>query len=250
MSYNLKDKVAIVTGASSGIGEAAAKLYAHEGAKVVVSDVNEEGGKRVVDEINNSGGIASFFAADVSNPNDCEALANFAKNTYGGLDIACNNAGIGGEMNPTGDYSIEGWNKVIAVNLSGVFYCMKYQIPLMLERGGGSIINITSILGKVGFAGAPAYVAAKHGVVGLTKNAAIEYATANIRVNCIGPAFIKTPMISALDDATLEFVKTLHPMARLGESEEVAELIAWLSSEKSSFVTGSYYAVDGGYLSK
>lgn len=245
-------KVAIVTGAASGIGRAAAQLYAREGAKVIVSDVEVEGGLETVQLIKGAGGEALFVRADVSNPADCEALVNMAIEKYGRLDYACNNAGIGGEQNLTADYSVEGWQKVIGINLSGVFYCMKYEIPAMLKAGGGAIVNMASILGQVGFANASAYVTAKHGVVGLTKNAAVEYASRGVRVNAIGPAFIKTPMIAALeeDEAMQNALISLHPIGRLGRPEEVAELVVWLSSEKASFVTGAYYAIDGGYLAR
>jgi len=249
--YNLNGKTAIVTGASSGIGESTAKMYAEYGANVIVADINEELGNRVVEDINKSfGGLAFFVKADVSNPIDCENMVKVAIEQYGSLSFACNNAGIGGELNPTADYSLDGWKKVIDINLNGVFYCMKYQIPEIIKSGGGAIVNVSSILGAVGFAGAPAYVAAKHGLVGLTKVAALEYSSLGVRVNSIGPAFINTPMLSALDSDTLNFLTTQHPIGRIGEPNEVAELVLWLSSEKSSFVTGSYFPVDGGYLAK
>jgi NAD(P)-dependent dehydrogenase (short-subunit alcohol dehydrogenase family) len=171
--------------------------------------------------------------------------------TYGTLDIACNNAGIGGPIAPTGEYPIDGWNKVINTNLSGVFYGMHYQIPAMLKKGGGVIVNMASILGTVGTANSPAYVAAKHGVVGLTKSTALEYAQRNIRVNSVGPGYIMTPLLTNnLSDEVLKYVETLHPVKRLGKPEEVAELVLFLSSDKSSFITGSYYPVDGGYLAQ
>jgi NAD(P)-dependent dehydrogenase (short-subunit alcohol dehydrogenase family) len=239
-------KVGLVTGAASGIGEAVARCYAREGAAVIVSDVN-----KVADAIRHSGGEAVFVAANVSAPEDCERMVRAAMDRYGRLDWACNNAGIGGEITPMADYPLESWQRVIGVNLSGVFYCMKYEIPAMLKGGGGAIVNMSSILGQVGFAGAGAYVAAKHGVLGLTQNAAVEYARNGIRVNTVGPAFIKTPMLATLekDPAVMEKIVSLHPVGRLGKPEEVAELVLWLSSEKASFVTGAYYAVDGGYLS-
>ncbi len=244
----LENKVAIITGGSSGIGESIAILFALEGAKVVVSDIDEKNGNRVVSEIKSKSGDALFIKTDTSNPEDNKRLVDETIEKYGGLHIAVNNAGIGGPIAPVGEYPIDGWEKVIAINLSGVFYGMRYQIPAMLQSGGGSIINMASILGSVSFASSSAYVAAKHGVVGLTKNAAVEYAAKNIRVNSIGPGFILTPLIeNNLDKDTLNFLATKHPIGRLGEPEEVAELALWLASSKSSFVTGSYYTVDGGY---
>jgi NAD(P)-dependent dehydrogenase (short-subunit alcohol dehydrogenase family) len=249
---DFKGKVAAVTGASSGIGKSVSELYAREGAAVVLSDINQELGEKTTEEIRQAGGEAIFVRADVSKPSDCENMVKAALDKYGRLDFACNNAGIGGDQNPTADYSIEAWEKAISVNLSGVFYCMKYEIPAMLKSGGGSIINMASILGRVGFAGAVGYVAAKHGVLGLTKNAAMEYAPHGIRVNVIGPGFISTPLIQELEEnpEVNNMLISLHPIGRLGKPEEVAELVVWLSSEKASFVTGAYIPVDGGYLTR
>ncbi|MGE5480270.1 MAG: SDR family NAD(P)-dependent oxidoreductase [Chloroflexota bacterium] len=247
----LDNKVAIVTGAGSGIGRAIALLYAAEGAKVIVSDLVESGGLETVDMIKKNGGEATFFKANISSPEDNEALVNEAVNRYGALHIACNNAGIGGPLSPTGEYPIDGWDKVISVNLSGVFYGMRYQIPEMLKAGEGVIINMGSILSQVGSKLSPAYVAAKHGLIGLTKTAALEYADKNIRINVIGPAYIQTPLIdNSLDENTIKSLVSLHPMGRLGLPEEVAELTLWLSSRKASFITGAYYSIDGGYLTQ
>jgi NAD(P)-dependent dehydrogenase (short-subunit alcohol dehydrogenase family) len=247
----LKDKVALVTGAGSGIGKQVALKYAAEGARVIVSDIVEKGGKETVDEIKAAGGEAFFIMADTGKAEDSEYLVQQTIAQYGALHIACNNAGIGGPATPTGEYPIDGWEKVIQINLSGVFYGMRYQIPAILKSGGGNIVNMASILGKVGFANSVAYVAAKHGVIGLTETAAIEYAAKGIRINAVGPGFIKTPLVEkSMDEASRNALVALHPIGRLGESAEVAELVLWLSSDKASFVTGSYYNVDGGYLAR
>ena len=247
----LDSKVAIVTGAGSGIGHAIAVLFAAQGARVIVSDVNEQGGAATVEQITKAGGQGRFFKADTSSPQQNEALVQEAVRCYGGLHIAVNNAGIGGPISPTGEYPLEGWDKVIAINLSGVFYGMRYQLGAIQAAGGGAIVNMSSILGQVGLRGSPAYVAAKHGLVGLTRTAAIEYAPHKIRVNVVGPAFIRTPLVEkSLTPDVLKMLEGQHPIGRLGTSEEVAELVLWLSSDKASFVTGSYYAVDGGYLAQ
>ncbi len=249
---NLENKVAIVTGAGSGIGKAVALLYASEGAKVVVSDIDEKGGNETVSEIKSHGGEAIFIKVDTSNPEDQKSMVEKTVKKYGGLHIACNNAGIGGELAPTGEYPIAGWDKIISINLSGVFYGLRYQIPAMLASGeGGSIVNMASILGMVGSKNVAGYVAAKHGVVGVTKTAALDYADKHIRINAVGPGYISTPLLTnTLEEDAIESLAGLHPIGRLGTSEEVAELVLWLSSSKASFVTGSYYTVDGGYTAQ
>lgn len=246
----LKGKVALITGAASGIGESAAELFAKNGAKLILTDISEENGQKLVEKIKSSGGEAVFFKADVSQPKASEESVAEAVKHFGKLDIAVNNAGIGGEQAPAGEYGIEAWDKVIGINLSGVFYGMRYQIPEMLKNSKGSIINVASILGTVGFANSAAYVAAKHGVVGLTKSAALEYSAKGIRVNSVGPAFIKTPLLKDLDKELLNQLVNVHPIGRLGEAEEVAEILLWLAGDRSSFATGAYYPIDGGYLAQ
>ena len=248
----LKDRTAIVTGAASGIGRAVALAYAREGARVVVADVAEEGGRetvRLVERATN-GAQAVFVKADAASPEDHERLVRTAIDRWGALHIACNNAGIGGEMNPVAEMSVAGWQQVIGINLSGVFYAMRAQIPRMLEAGGGAIVNMASILGQVATRGAAGYVAAKHGVLGLTKTAALEYAARGVRVNAVGPAYIDTPLLEGLSAKVREGLVALHPVGRLGRAEEVAELVVWLCSDAASFVTGAYYPVDGGYLAQ
>ena len=246
----LKDKVALITGAASGIGESTAMLFAKEGAKVVLTDIDEEKGNKVLEKIKQQRGEGIFIKADTSNPSDSKKSVDKAVEEFGKLDIAVNNAGIGGAQAPVGEYAIEDWDKVIAINLSGVFYGMRYQIPAMLKNGSGSIINVASILGSVGFANSSAYVAAKHGVLGLTKTAALEYSSKGIRVNSVGPAFIKTPLLDSLDEELLNQLVNVHPIGRLGESIEVAHMFLWLASDRASFATGAYYPIDGGYLAQ
>jgi NAD(P)-dependent dehydrogenase (short-subunit alcohol dehydrogenase family) len=243
----LESKVAIVTGGGSGIGREVALCYAAEGAKVVVADINMASAEETAAMITKSAQEALAVRADSSKASDNEMVVRRAVERFGALHVACNNAGIGGPSAPTGEYPLDGWERVIGTNLSGVFYAMRYQIPAMIRSGGGAIVNMASILGQVGFRNAPAYVAAKHGVVGLTKNAALEYSARNIRVNAVGPAFIRTPMIQDIDEKVLI---PLHPAGRLGMPHEVAELVLFLSSEKASFITGGYFPIDGGYLAQ
>lgn len=219
MEKDLDGKVSVVTDGGSGIGQATALLYAAHGAKVIVSDINEQAANNVVSQIKQTGGDAISLKADVSKTEDCGQLINKTIEAFGRVDIAFNNAGIGGEANPIADMSIEGWNKIIAVNLSSFFYCMKYQLQQMVKQGNGAIINNSSILGAVGFANSSGYVAAKHGVIGLTKNAALEYSSKGIRVNAVGPAFINTPLLkeAGIDGDIKQGLVHLHPIGRFGE---------------------------------
>ncbi|NQD70494.1 SDR family oxidoreductase [Sphingobacterium shayense] len=244
----LENKVAIVTGGASGIGKAIVEIFLQEGAKVVVADLDENAG-RVILEGNTVGNVV-FIKADIASPEDNQKIVDAAIENFGALHIAVNNAGISGASNDVGDYPIESWNKVIDINLNGVFYGMHYQLP-EIEKVGGSIVNMASILGQVGFANSSAYAAAKHGIVGLTKSAAWEYGERNVRINAIGPGFIVTPLIDKeLDDQVQKDLASQHALQRLGKPQEVAELALWLASEKSSFATGGYYPIDGGYLAK
>ena len=240
-------KVAIVTGGGSGIGEACATLLAERGAKVLVADVAAEPAQRVASAI---GDAARAHVVDVTDPAACEAMVGAAVERFGRLDVAVNNAGIGGPQAPTGEYPLDGWEAVIAVNLSGVFHCLRAEIPAMLAGGGGAIVNMASILGSVGFARSVAYVSAKHGVVGMTKTAALEYAPHGIRVNSVGPGFIETPLLAAASPEIVAGVAGLHPLGRLGRAEEVAELVAFLASDRASNITGAYYVTDGGYTAQ
>ncbi|MGR3391591.1 SDR family NAD(P)-dependent oxidoreductase [Sagittula sp.] len=244
-------KTAIVTGAASGIGAVVAEELAARRAHVIVSDLNESDAAEVADRIRDAGGKADVCAADVADADASRRLVEFAQEKGGSLHLAVNNAGIGGATEPTGDYPLESWRKVIDVNLNGVFYGMRFQIPAILEAGGGAIVNMASILGSVGFHNTSAYVAAKHAVLGLTKTAAIEYAQKGIRINSVGPAFINTPLLSKnLDQATLDGLAGMHPMGRIGTCEEVSALTCFLLSDRASFITGSYHLVDGGYTAQ
>jgi NAD(P)-dependent dehydrogenase (short-subunit alcohol dehydrogenase family) len=252
MASRFDGKVALITGAGQGIGRAAAVALAEKGARIVVSDIVAEPAEETVRLVEQAGGQAVFAAADVSKAEDVESAVKAAHDSFGRLDIGVNNAGIGGPAALTGDYPEDGWRQVIEVNLTGVWLSMRYEIPLMLEGGGGSIVNIASILGLVGFATAPAYVAAKHGVLGLTKTAAAEYGEKGIRVNAVCPGFIETPLLekAGISPGTDLYagIASKHPMNRLGTVDEVAALIVWLASPEASFMTGGAYLVDGGYV--
>lgn len=243
------NKVAIVTGGASGLGEAIAKELAAGGAAVVVSDINLDGANAVAAAITETGGTASAFQQDTADPEQNREVVDYAVKTYGGLHLAVNNAGIGGAQAPAGETDLDEWRKVIDINLNGVLYGMRYQIPEMLKDPHRSaIVNMASIHGTVAAIGNGAYTAAKHGVVGLTKNAAAEYGPQGLRINSVGPGYIMTPLLeNNLEPEMLDLLVTKHPLGRLGRSEEVSALTCFLLSEDASFITGSYHLVDGGY---
>jgi NAD(P)-dependent dehydrogenase (short-subunit alcohol dehydrogenase family) len=253
MAGQFEGKVALVTGGSAGIGRATALTFAATGARVVVADVNAEAGEDTARQVREAGGEAIFVKTDVASAAEVSTLIEKAVGTYGRLDYACNNAGIEGPQALTADYSLEEWQRVIAINLTGVWLCMKYEIPEMLKQGGGAIVNMSSVAGVTGFRNIPAYVASKHGIVGLTRAAALEYAQAGIRVNAVCPGVIRTAMVERLTggspEAEAQFT-ALEPLGRLGRPEEIAAAVVWLSSDAASFVTGHAMVVDGGFVAQ
>ncbi len=253
MAGTLEGKVALVTGGGSGIGRASAMTFAREGARVVVADVAVEGGEETVRIIQDAGGEGIFVRADVSKAGEVEALINSAVETYSRLDCAHNNAGIEQVPVRIHEYPEEVWDRLISINLKGVWLCMKYEIAQMLKQGGGAIVNTSSVAGLVGFRGISAYVASKHGVAGLTKTASLEYAEAGIRINAVCPGFIRTPLLERFINHNPELeaqLVQLEPVGRIGTPEEVAEAVVWLSSDAASFVTGHTMAVDGGFVAQ
>lgn len=251
MEKFFENKVAIVTGGSFGIGRAAAIAFAKRGAKVVIADCVED--TETLKNIRSFGGDAIFIKCDVSRDEDVKQLVEKTVSHYGRLDFAFNNAGIEGSSAPTHECTNENWDRTIGINLKGVWLCMKYEIQQMLKQGKGAIVNNASIAGLVGFQNIPAYVASKHGVIGLTKNAALEYAKLGIRVNVVCPGVIKTPMIDRFtgkDKQVEKQFESMEPVGRLGQPEEVAEAVIWLCSDASSFITGDSIPVDGGWVAQ
>lgn len=253
MAEAFRGKVALVTGGASGIGKATALAFGREGAQVVVADWMAEPGEATAAEIRAAGGQATFVKVDVSKAADVEKMVRDAVSRYGRIDCAFNNAGIEGEMSPFSETTEENWNRVIDINLKGVFLCMKYEIPVMLAQGGGVIVNTASVAGLVGFANLVPYVASKHGVTGVTKSAALEYGKQNIRVNAVCPGVIRTPMVERIlaENPEMEAGLTAgEPIGRLGLPEEIASAVLFLCSDAASFVTGQAIAVDGGWVTQ
>lgn len=242
----------MVTGASSGIGRATALAFAREGAKIIVADLDEEGGQETIDKVKKGGSEAIFVKTDVSQATEVEALIRKAVKTYGQLNCAVNNAGTASEWGFLHEASEETWDHVININLKGVWLCMKYEIPQMLKQGGGTIINISSIMGVAGHINKPIYATSKHGVIGLTKSAALQYAKSGIRVNAVCPGWIRTPLTESRlnDPESRERMIATVPLGRVGVPEEVAEAIIWLCSDAASYVTGHTMMVDGGYIAQ
>jgi len=253
VTHPLSGKTALVTGAGSGIGRATAYAFAKAGANVVVADVDRGGGNETVSTITSGGGKALFVATDVSRPADVQALIAAARKHYGSLDCAFNNAGIQGELSSTADCTEENWDRITGINLKGVWLCMKYELEAMLAQGAGAIVNCASNFGLVGSVNMPAYSAAKHGVVGLTKTAALENARLGVRVNAVCPGPVHTPLVDRIVAVTPEIVSAIEarePVGRMGKPEEIATAVVWLCSPEASFVTGAALAVDGGYVAQ
>jgi NAD(P)-dependent dehydrogenase (short-subunit alcohol dehydrogenase family) len=249
MTPDFAGKTAVVTGAASGIGRATAERFAAEGANVVVADVEAGGAEETVTQIESDGGTAHVVEADVTDPAQVEALVEETVETYGALDIAHNNAGINGDNGPITEQSEENWDRVIDIDLKGVWLGMKYEIPALIENGGGAIVN-TSSIGGLSAVGTAPYVASKHGVIGLTRVAATEYAQEDIRVNAVCPGIIDTQMTQGAEEESsdeLDQLTQMQPLGRRGTPEEIANAVVWLASEEASFVTGNAYPVEGGY---
>lgn len=253
LTYNFSGKVVLVTGGSSGIGQATALAFAQMGAWVAILDANVDGGLNTVRLIEEAGGESIFFKCDVADPESIEKTMSSIVTNMGKIDHAFNNAGIEGESSNTTECTLSNWQRTMDINLRGIWLCMKHEIPIMVKNGGGAIVNCASIAGLVGFQNSPAYTASKHGVIGLTKTAALEFAQKNVRVNAVCPGVIQTPMIDRIarrDPNIYNQLKASEPVGRLGKPDEIASSVLWLCSEQSSFVTGHSLVVDGGWVAQ
>jgi len=253
MTHQFSGKVALVTGGASGLGRVSAVALAREGAKVIVSDVAVTGGETTVQMIKEEGGLATFIRADITKSDEVEAMVGAAIQNFGRLDFALNNAGIDGVRARIANYPEDVWHQVINLNLTGVFLCLKHELPIMVKQGSGVIINMSSVAGVTGFPGHAAYTASKHGVIGLTKTAAIDYSKAGIRVNAICPAYTRTPMLDRMLEQTPDLEAKLIsrvPLRRLGTAEEIAQAVIYLFSDAAAFITGHSLVMDGGILAE
>ncbi|MFF0445908.1 SDR family NAD(P)-dependent oxidoreductase [Streptomyces sp. NPDC004609] len=243
-------RTAFVTGGASGIGYAACRLLSARGAAVAVADPDQQAAEALAEQLTADGGTAIGLAVDVADPESVRVAVDTTVQRLGALRLAVNNAGTSGTVAPLADYPLADWRRVMSVNLDGIFHSLRYELPAMSEAGGGAVVNVASVMGTVATPGGSAYVASKHGVIGLTKTAALEYAAHGIRVNAVGPGFIDTPLLHMVNDERRAALIDLHPVGRLGTSEEVAEIICFLLSDRASFIQGSHHLVDGGYTAR
>lgn len=250
MSREFEGRLAFITGGGSGIGAAVARLLARQGAAVVLADIDAPAVQRVAAELAEQGATATAVQMDVADPRSVQDAVETACAAHGGLDLAVNAAGITGALQACGEYELEHWQRIIGINLTGLFLCMRAEIRQMQKRGGGAIVNLSSIMGQAALAGTVAYAASKHGVEGATKAAALDYAAKGIRINAVAPGYVDTPLIAGRKPSTHERIVAMHPIGRIAQPEEIAELIGFLLSPRAAFITGSVHQADGGYSAR